>query len=51
MEERGACDKAEGQFGIADQRSMDQVASMLRGQGIDPVWKDWDKSILEPVAA
>jgi 2-iminoacetate synthase len=38
--------RAEGQFGIADQRSPQSVAEMLRHQGLDPVWKDWDASIL-----
>ena len=39
--------KAEGQFGIADERSPAEVAAMLRAQGLDPVWKDWDPSILQ----
>ena len=34
------------QFQIADERSPAQVASMLRSQGFDPVWKDWDQAIL-----
>jgi 2-iminoacetate synthase len=38
--------KAEGQFGIADERSPAEVADMLKRQGLDPVWKDWDPSIL-----
>jgi len=40
-------DGAEEQFGIADKRSPEEVAKMLRQQGYDPVWKDWDASILE----
>lgn len=44
-------DKAEGQFGIADQRSPAEVAAMLRRQGLDPVWKDWDPAILENTLA
>lgn len=51
MDERAGCEKAEGQFGIADQRSVGEVASMLQGQEMDPVWKDWDKAILEPAFA
>lgn len=38
--------RAEGQFGIADERSPAEVASMLNGQGLDAVWKDWDPTIL-----
>jgi 2-iminoacetate synthase len=38
--------KAEGQFGIADERAPFEVAAMLRGKGMDAVWKDWDASIL-----
>lgn len=38
--------KAEGQFGIADERSAAEVADMLSRQGLDPVWKDWDAAIL-----
>ncbi len=38
--------RAEGQFGIADQRTPAEVAGMLKSQGLDPVWKDWDPSIL-----
>ena len=51
MEEKAGCEKAEGQFGIADQRSAGEVAAMLQGHGMDPVWKDWDKAMLDPVAA
>jgi len=38
--------RAEGQFGIADERSPSTVADRLRALGLDPVWKDWDPSIL-----
>ncbi len=38
--------RAEGQFGIADERSPAEVAAMLNGQGLDAVWKDWDPTIL-----
>lgn len=43
--------KAEGQFGIADTRSPAEVTAMLRRQGLDPVWKDWDSAILSGVSA
>lgn len=43
--------RAEGQFGIADERSPQSVAEMLRRRGLDPVWKDWDPSILATAAA
>ena len=38
--------KAEGQFGIADERTPAEVAAMLKAQGLDAVWKDWDPAIL-----
>jgi 2-iminoacetate synthase len=38
------------QFGIADERTPAEVAAMLRRKGFDPVWKDWDEAILNPVA-
>ena len=34
------------QFEINDNRTPNQVCDMLRSQGLDPVWKDWDLSIL-----
>ena len=50
-ESRSSCDRAEGQFGIADDRSPADVAAMLQNQGLEPVWKDWDAAILSEVAA
>ncbi len=38
--------RAEGQFGIADERTPAEVATMLQAQGLDAVWKDWDPAIL-----
>jgi 2-iminoacetate synthase len=38
--------RAEGQFGIADERTPLEVAAMLSRQGLDAVWKDWDAAIL-----
>lgn len=39
---------ATGQFDIADERSPSEIAELLKFQGFDPVWKDWDVSILTP---
>lgn len=30
------------QFEICDERSTSEIISMLKSQGIEPVWKDWD---------
>lgn len=46
LEAKDTPKKAEGQFGIADERAPAEVAAMLRGKGMDAVWKDWDASIL-----
>lgn len=46
LERRAEDARAEGQFGIADERSPAEVAAMLQRQGLDPVWKDWDAAIL-----
>ena len=38
---------AEGQFDIADTRSPQEVAEMLRRlHGLEPVWKDWDEALV-----
>ncbi len=34
------------QFAVDDQRPPAQVVAMLRGKGLDPVWKDWDSAFL-----
>jgi len=39
--------KAVGQFEVADDRSAAQVAAMIRRQGREPVWKDWDAAFTE----
>lgn len=39
-------DSATGQFDISDNRSAGEFAAMLRAQGFEPVWKDWDAGIL-----
>lgn len=36
------------QFAIADDRSANQIAELLRSKGFEPVWKDWDQAILNP---
>ncbi len=43
-------DCATGQFDIADERSAAEVAEYLKKTGLDPVWKDWDSSILKPLS-
>jgi 2-iminoacetate synthase len=35
------------QFEIDDSRSPAQVAAMIRAQGAEPVWKDWDSAFTE----
>lgn len=42
---------ATGQFDIADERSPAAVAAYLRSLELEPVWKDWDASILAPLTA
>jgi 2-iminoacetate synthase len=37
---------AEAQFEVADQRSPQDVAALIRQQGYEPVWKDWDTAFL-----
>jgi 2-iminoacetate synthase len=36
---------ATGQFQIADERSAEQVAELVRRLGYEPVWKDWDAAL------
>jgi 2-iminoacetate synthase len=36
-----------GQFDIDDSRSPAQIAAMLKSQGLEPVWKDWDSAFNE----
>jgi len=36
-----------GQFDIDDSRSPAQIAAMLKSQGLEPVWKDWDSAFTE----
>jgi 2-iminoacetate synthase len=46
VDEPVAAEMATGQFEISDPRTAGEVAAMLRGQGLEPVWKDWDAGIL-----
>ncbi len=36
---------ATGQFDIADERSPQEVAELIRRLGYEPVWKDWDAAL------
>jgi 2-iminoacetate synthase len=36
---------ATGQFNIADERSPNEVAELIRRLGYEPVWKDWDTAL------
>ena len=36
---------ATGQFQIADERSPQEVAALIRQLGYEPVWKDWDAAL------
>ncbi len=36
---------ATGQFNIADERSSQEVAELIRRLGYEPVWKDWDAAL------
>ncbi len=36
---------ASSQFDISDERSPDEIATVLRERGIEPVWKDWDQAL------
>lgn len=46
LAEKSGCEKATEQFQIHDTRSPAEVAAMLKGLNLDPVWKDWDESLL-----
>jgi len=50
MEAPTGCERATEQFRIDDTRSASEIAAMLRSKNLDPVWKDWDESILAPPA-
>jgi 2-iminoacetate synthase len=35
------------QFEIHDDRTPNEIAEMLRKQGYEPIWKDWDRSYVK----
>ncbi len=37
--------RATGQFEIADERTPEEVAALIRRLGYEPVWKDWDAAL------
>jgi 2-iminoacetate synthase len=37
---------AEAQFAIEDDRRPAEIAQTLRTKGLEPIWKDWESSIL-----
>jgi 2-iminoacetate synthase len=41
----GQATNATGQFEIADDRSAQDVAALIRQLGYEPVWKDWDAAL------
>jgi 2-iminoacetate synthase len=41
----GEDELATGQFEISDERSPAEIAEVLRGRGVEPVWKDWDQAL------
>ena len=46
LAQKSGCERATEQFQITDMRSPTEVAAMLRSQNLDPIWKDWDESLL-----
>jgi 2-iminoacetate synthase len=41
----GHATNATGQFDIADERSPQEIADLIRSLGYEPVWKDWDAAL------
>jgi 2-iminoacetate synthase len=39
-----------GQFEVNDTRSVDAFCAMLRGRGLEPVFKNWDGVFQAPAA-
>ena len=37
--------EATEQFEVSDERSAEDLSRALRGRGLDPVWKDWDRAL------
>ena len=46
LNQKSGCEHATEQFQISDTRPATEIAAMLRAQGLDPVWKDWDEVLL-----
>ncbi|WP_234047273.1 2-iminoacetate synthase ThiH [Luteolibacter pohnpeiensis] len=46
LEQKSGCERATEQFKITDTRSPAEVAAMLKSKKLDPVWKDWEESLL-----
>ena len=42
--------QATGQFEIADSRSPTEIVRVLRKNGLEPVWKDWDQALAQNAA-
>lgn len=38
--------KALEQFSVADDRSPEYISTMIKSKGYEPVWKDWDSSMM-----
>jgi 2-iminoacetate synthase len=38
--------RATGQFEIADDRSPEEIATVISKLGYEPVWKDWDAALV-----
>lgn len=43
--DKGDGTRATGQFDIADDRDPQEIASLIRRLGYEPVWKDWDAAL------
>lgn len=41
----GSLSQATGQFDIADKRSPQEIAAIIRRLGYEPVWKDWEAAL------
>ncbi|MFT6595355.1 MAG: 2-iminoacetate synthase, partial [Akkermansiaceae bacterium] len=46
LEEQASGNRATGQFEIDDKRPVEEIAQLMKSQGFDPIWKDWDPAIL-----
>ena len=44
--ENGEDALATGQFEISDDRSPAEIVAVLRENGLEPVWKDWDQALV-----